>query len=249
MAQIELKIVSREESGKEFSRKLRTKGFVPAVIYGKGKKSTSISIDPASLKKALVQGGGINTLLSLIEEGSKNPKRTVIVKDIQKHPVTFHYSHIDFYELDLKKTVTVKVPLHFTGKAEGLQQGGIVQPVLREVDIKCLPQNIPTNIDVDVTPLKIGDSLHLSDIKNMLQGKDFEITFANDDTVVTVSIAKEEVVAPTPAEAAAAPAAGEGATAAQSGTAGAAGTPATGTPAPDAAKKPEAGKKKEEGKK
>ncbi len=246
MAQVELKVTAREAAGKGANRKIRTQGLIPAVIYGKSKKNFSISVNPSSLKKALLKGGGINTLLTLVEEGSKSfGKKTVIVKDLTKHPVYSQYLHADFYELDLKQTVTIKVPLHFVGKAEGLTQGGIVQPVLREVDVKCLPHAIPAHIEIDVTPLKVGDAFHMSDLKNMSQGKDYEITFTHDDTIVTVAIPKEEVKkeeAPTTEAAVAAP-----------GTEGApAQAPAAeGGKEPKAAagKKEEAPKKKEEGKK
>lgn len=243
MAQVELKVTARETVGKETSRKTRAQGLIPGIIYGKNKKNISVSLNPLALKKALIKGGGANALLTLLEEGSKSfGKKTVIVKDLVKDPVQFQYMHVDFYELDLKQTVTVKVPLHFVGKAEGLTQGGIVQPVLREVDVKCLPHAIPSHIEIDVTPLKVGDAFHMSDLKNKFQGKDYEIVFSHDDTVVTVAIPKEEVKkeeAPTPEAAAAAPGA-EGAAAPKA----AESKEAKAAPAKEASPK-----KKEEGKK
>jgi len=250
MAQIELTVTARQTAGKEANRKIRTQGLIPGIIYGKNKKNISISLNPLALKKALIKGGGVNTLLTLLEEGSKSfGKKTVIVKDLAKEPIQFQYLHVDFFELDLKQTVTVKVPLHFVGKAEGLTQGGIVQPVLREVDIKCLPHAIPPHIEVDVTPLKVGDAFHMSDLKNKLQGKDYEITFTHDDTVVTVAIPKEEVKkeeAPA-VEGAAAPVAAGGEGAAATGAPKASEGKETKAAAP--AKEEAAGKKKEEGKK
>ena len=250
MAQVELKVTARETFGKEASRKTRAQGLIPGIIYGKNKKNISISLNPLALKKALLKGGGANTLLTLLEEGTKSfGKKTVIVKDLAKEPVQFQYLHVDFYELDLKQTVTVKVPLHFVGKAEGLTQGGIVQPVLREVDVKCLPNAIPAHIEIDVTPLKVGDAFHMSDLKTKFQGKDYEIVFSHDDTVVTVAIPKEEVkkeeVAATPEAAAGAAAGAEGAGAPKAGESkDAKGAPAKATPT-----KEEAPKKKDEGKK
>ena len=247
MAHVELKVTARENIGKEASRKIRTQGLIPGIIYGKSKKNISVSLNPLALKKALMKGGGANTLLTLVEDGSKAfGKKTVIVKDLLKDPVQFRYLHVDFYELDLKQTVTVKVPLHFVGKAAGITQGGIVQPVLREVDVKCLPHAIPTHIEVDVTPLKVGDAFHMSDLKNTFQGKDYEIIFSHDDTVVTVAIPKEEVKkeeAPTPEAAAAAAAPGP------EGAAAPAPKAAEGKEAKAAPAKEEAPKKKEEGKK
>ncbi len=245
MAQVELKVTARQTAGKEANRKIRAQGSIPGIIYGKNKKNISVSLNPLTLKKALIKGGGANTLLNLVEEGSKSfGKKTVIVKDLAKDPVQFQYLHVDFYELDLKQTVTIKVPLHFVGKAEGLTQGGIVQPVLREVEVKCLPHAIPAHIEVDVTPLKVGDAFHMSDLKNKSQDKDYEITFSHDDTVVTVAIPKEEVKKEE------APAAAEGAAAAAPGAEGAAAPKAAeGKEAKAAPAKEEAPKKKEEGKK
>ncbi|MBI3018893.1 MAG: 50S ribosomal protein L25 [Deltaproteobacteria bacterium] len=250
MAQVELKVTTRQTAGKEASRKTRAQGLIPGIIYGKNKKNISISLNPLALKKALTKGGGANTLLTLLEEGTKFfGKKTVIVKDLAKDPVQFQYLHVDFYELDLKQTVTVKVPLHFVGKAEGITQGGIVQPVLREVDVKCLPHTIPAHIEIDVTPLKVGDAFHMSDLKTKFQGKDYEIVFSHDDTVVTVAIPKEEVKkeeAPPPEAAAAAAPGAEGAAAPKA----AEGKEAKGAPAKAAPAKEEAPpKKKEEGKK
>ncbi|HBQ21714.1 MAG: hypothetical protein A2Z91_03075 [Deltaproteobacteria bacterium GWA2_38_16] len=245
MAQVELKVTAREELGKGSSRKTRKIGAIPCVVYGKGKKNFHLTLNPDSLKKALKIGGGVNTLLTLLEEGSKQfGKKTVIVKEIFKNPLNSHYTHVDFYELDLKKTVTVKVPLHFVGKAEGLTQGGIVQPIMREIEVKCLPHEIPSFIDVDVTALKVGDSLHLSNLKTSSQGKGYEIVFTSDETVVTVAIPKEEVVEAPKAEAAAAapgatPSEGKEGAAAPEGA-----QPKAGTAAPEGAPK-----KKEEGKK
>ena len=146
MSDVSIKVDSREKLGKGPARRLRATGQVPAVLYGKG-KPILLSVDPNVLKKALLKGGGINTLVNLeFSDGKSASKKTVIVKEIQKDPVQKKYIHIDFYELDLSKKVIVKVPLHFVGKAEGQKQGGIVQPIMREVTVKCLPHKIPKYI-------------------------------------------------------------------------------------------------------
>jgi len=210
MADVTVTVQNREGTGKGVSRKLRVQGWIPGIIYGKGKKNVSVSLNPEALKRALVDGGGINTLLKLTMEGAKGQTHTTLVKEIQKHPVSQRYLHVDFYEPDMTKKAVVAVPLAFVGKAEGLMQGGIVQPILREVRVKCLPDKIPHHIEVDITPLKVGDSLRMSHLKNT---GDYEILFEKDDAIVTVAIPKEEA-APASAEAEAAaegatPAAGE----------------------------------------
>lgn len=199
MAEISVKATHREKTGKSATQKLRVLGQIPAILYGKGKENTPVSVDPGQLKAALTAGGGINALLSLEIEGLKSTKRIAIVKEIQKDPIHHRYTHVDFFELDLTKAVTVDVPLHFVGKAEGIAQGGIVQPILREVRVKCLPHKIPKHIEVDVTPLKVGDALHMSNLK---AEEGYEIIFEHDDTVVTVAVPKEEA-APAPSPAAA----------------------------------------------
>lgn len=195
---IGLKVQFRKNVGKGSARKIRREGFIPAILYGK--ENVAVSINPTELKKALIAGGGINTLLHLDIDGTK---KTAIVKEIQKDPLRKQYLHVDFHELDLTKKMTVSVPLHFVGKAEGLKEGGILQPIIREVKVKCLPNNIPSHIEVDVSALKIGDSLRISDVKTT---QDYDILYEQDDAIASVAIPKEEV-APVPAvtEAEAAP--------------------------------------------
>jgi len=190
MADISLNVKERE-TGKSATQRLRRENLIPAIIYGKGKENVPIGIDAAELKKALTKGGGINTLLHLNIDGKKKIKKTAIVKDIQRDPVSLRYRHVDFFELELTKEVEVEVPILFSGKAEGLQAGGIVQPVIRAVKVKCFPNKIPAKIEVDITPLNIGDSLKISDIKVI---GEYTILLDAEDTIVTVNVPKEEVV-------------------------------------------------------
>lgn len=232
MAEISVKATHREKTGKSATQKLRALGQIPAILYGKGEENTPVSVDPGQLKAALTAGGGINALLSLEIEGLKSAKRIAIVKEIQKDPIHHRYTHVDFFELDLTKAVTIDVPLHFVGKAEGIAQGGIVQPILREVKVKCLPHKIPKHIEVDVTPLKVGDALHMSNLK---AEEGYEIIFDHDDTVVTVAVPKEEA-APAPQPSAAEVAVEGAPPAAEKTEPGAAQGPSAATPATPAKK-------------
>lgn len=188
MAEVNLKVQLRKNLGKGAARKLRSEQLIPGIVYGKGKECSTVAVNPFELKNALLSGGGINTLIHLNMEGAE---KTAIVKEIQKDPILKKYLHVDFYELDLTKKVVVQVPLHFIGKPEGIKNGGILQPIIREVRVKCFPNTIPSNIKVDVTPLNIGDSLHMSDIKS---AEDYEVIYEYNEAVATVAIPKEEAV-------------------------------------------------------
>lgn len=148
--------------GKGIARRLRRAGKIPAVFYGRGRDSRAITVDPHALERVLhASGSGMNTLIDLALSGDES---VVLVKDLQRDPVRGAYLHADFYEVDLNKTVDVTVPIHFLGKAKGVEFGGIVDHPLREIEISCLPRAIPDAIEVDITELEIGDALHVSDL-------------------------------------------------------------------------------------
>jgi large subunit ribosomal protein L25 len=163
VAQNDLSAEARSETGKGYNRKLRAAGRIPAVIYGKGRDSEPVTLDPKSLETLLHQSGaGLNTLIDLSVGGRTD---TVLVKELQRHPVTGRYLHVDFFRLDLTQKVTVSVPIHFTGKAKGVEFGGILDHPLREIEVECLPRAIPEFIEVDVSALEVGDSIHVSELR------------------------------------------------------------------------------------
>ncbi len=162
MAQYSLQVEAREGRGKGVARKLRAAGRIPGVVYGRGKSSHSVACDPKALEKLLhASGSGMNTLFDISVDGQT---RTVLVKHLQRDPLRGRYLHADFYEVDLTKAIQVAVPLHFVGKARGLELGGILDHPLRELEVSCLPTAIPDAVEVDVTALEIGDSLHVRDL-------------------------------------------------------------------------------------
>jgi len=153
---------ARDATGKGVARRLRTAGRIPAVVYGRGVESKSISIDPSALLRLLQSSGaGINTLVELRLDGAA---RTVLVKELQRDPVRGRPLHADFYLVELDKTVEVSVPIRLVGKAQGVEFGGIVDHPLREIELECLPRAIPESVDVDVSALGIGDSIHVRDL-------------------------------------------------------------------------------------
>ncbi|MBI4495617.1 MAG: 50S ribosomal protein L25 [Deltaproteobacteria bacterium] len=167
MAQIELRAFLREGRGKGAAHRLRREGKIPAVLYGRGLKAQNLALFPGELNRILTSGARENTLIELkvLAPGEELVgSRVVMVKDLQIHPVQRTYLHADFFAVAMDQKIEIEVPIHLTGKAEGVKAGGILEQPRREVRVRCLPSDIPESIEVDVSALKIGDSLHLQDI-------------------------------------------------------------------------------------
>src|SRR5262245_33660942 len=205
MDTVDITVERRAGLRKGPARRLRASGRVPAIIYGPKRQTLAISISALeySRKLAHLEGTHLVRLVSAADADPDLHDRVVLIREAQEHPVTGVLLHADFYEVDLTARIEVTVPVHFVGKAAGVVTGGILQPVLRELRVECLPTEIPEFVEVDVTPLGIHDALHVRDlhlpegIKSMMEP---------GQTVVTV-------VAPTmeeaPAAAGAAPTPGE----------------------------------------
>ena len=164
MADFELAIEIREPKGKGAARKLRAAGRVPGVYYGSG-DSRSISFDPTALERVISSSSaGMNTLIGLVG-ATEIEGRQVLIKDIQRDPVLGNLLHADLYAVDLSKKVTVSVPVRLLGIPMGVQLGnGILDHALREVELECLPTSIPEDIEIDVSELDLGHSLHVRDL-------------------------------------------------------------------------------------
>lgn len=237
----------REKSGKGPARQLRLKGLIPAVCYGPYDKPLHVAVDPEAIKVAIATPHKFNTVIKLQVEGGG--ERTVLFKDFEKDPVDGHVMHADFLEVRMDKDVVVNVPVILTGKPVGVTEGGILQQVARTLPVLCKPSDIPEKIEVDVSGLKIAESLHIKDVKTPA-GVKFKVR--GDQTIAVVNVPEKEEEAPKPA-AAAVPGA-EGAAAAPgapgapaapgapgapaaAGAAPAAGAPAAGAPKAPAADK------------
>ncbi|RIL06681.1 MAG: 50S ribosomal protein L25 [Proteobacteria bacterium] len=208
MSETALVVEAREATGKSAVRKLRAAGRIPAILYGQGKTSVALALDPRALERVL-KAGGANTLLDLTVEGRADLGSPVaLVKELQRDPLRGTLLHADLYQVDLTKTVEVAVPVHLVGKPRGLDFGGILEHTLREITLECLPRSIPESIDVDVAPLEVGDVLHVRDLA-LPQG--VSLVTDPDLGVVAVSLPAVEEAAPAAAAeagaAAAAPAA------------------------------------------
>ena len=156
----------REGVGKEKAKKLRTKGLIPAIFYGPRSQTIPLVIDSKELAKVLQTEAGENVLIDLdIRKGNQSDRKVVMVKDIQIDPLQRITLHTDFFEVTMDEMVVVEVPVHLVGKPEGTKMGGILDQIRRVIQIQCFPGDIPKSIDIDVSPLKIGDSIHVQDIK------------------------------------------------------------------------------------
>jgi large subunit ribosomal protein L25 len=183
----------REGVGKEKAKKLRAKGLIPAIFYGPRSQTIPLVIDSKELAKVLQTEAGENVLIDLdIRKGAQADRKVVMVKDIQIDPLQMIALHTDFYEVAMDEMVIVEVPVHLVGKPEGTKVGGILDQIRRVIQIQCLPGNIPKSIDVDVSPLKIGDSIHVQDI----QVEKAKIISDTNFTIATVvpPVVEEKVV-------------------------------------------------------
>src|SRR5512142_2706203 len=193
----------RSEKGKGPARRLRASGLIPAVVYGLKREPTHIAVDPAALQKAIATPHRFNTLLTLQVDGAD---KRVLFREYEVDPVSRKLVHADFLEVELGKAVKVDVPIVTTGQAEGVVAGGILTVSAHSVEVEAVPDRIPVAIEVDVTALKIGGSIHIADVK---APEGVKIKFATNFTVAVVTAPeKEEVVAPVAAVPGAVPAAG-----------------------------------------
>ncbi len=165
MERLELIAQAREVSSKGQMNDMRKMDVVPAVVYGKKVDNTLVSVGRKELFQALNTSAGANILIDLLIEGDKERKETVMVKEIQKHPIKDIFMHVDFIGISLEDKIQVKVPISFIGEPAGVKGGGVPSIQLREVFVETLPTNIPEYLEVDISQLDIGASLNVSDLQ------------------------------------------------------------------------------------
>jgi len=191
-----LQATVRKELGKGPSRRLRQQGLIPAVVYGPRMESTPVAVDPLDVRRILSSGENVIVELK-IRDGQEVHSRLVMVKDYTVHPVKGRLWHADLYEISLEEAIRVEVPIHLTGTPEGALYGGILSPLLRTLEISCLPEQIPEHIEVDCSSMKVGDTLHVSDLRLPA-----EINVITDPSTAVVTVSAPAVEA-APAAAAA----------------------------------------------
>lgn len=212
MEEIALNVEPRKGRGKGPARRLRQAGKIPGVFYSPRRMAVELAIDNKEFVTHVANLEGSH-LIRFRSAAAGLQEKVALLREVQTHPVSGAVLHVDFYEVDLAQRLTVTVPLHFIGRAVGVAEGGILQPVLREIEVECLPTDIPQYIEVDVSALAIHDAIHLA---NLQMPANVTAVFETNETVVTVlPPTVEEVKAAEPtaeaavAEGAAAPAEGE----------------------------------------
>ncbi len=190
MEQIELKANVRKNTGKGPARVLRRDGRMPAVLYGPDQVPVLLSINVKELEKISKNYNLSQVPLNLVIEDGKLVTKKVMVKELQTHPVSMNYLHVDLYEIAMDRKIKVNVPVVTKGKAKGVELGGVLQIVRRELEVLCLPAEIPENIEIDITDLDIGDSVHVDEIPF---AGEIEIPAALNFTVLTILTPKVEV--------------------------------------------------------
>ncbi len=203
---ITLKAAPRLRSGSGKLKQMRREGWLPSVVYGRGVENSNLKIDSKTFAELLAHSSSDSILINLDVEGEG--VRSVFLKTIQHDPLTGHALHVDFLAVNDKTEITANIPVHLTGEAIGVKGGGILEQYAHTLEITCLPDALPDTIDVDITALELGESLHIGDMKLPAGVKP---THAAEVVVAHIGkpaalVAEEAAAAPAPA-AKAAPAA------------------------------------------
>ncbi|MFL5523215.1 MAG: 50S ribosomal protein L25/general stress protein Ctc [Gemmatimonadaceae bacterium] len=193
MATVSFNAVAREKGGKGAARQLRLRGQVPAVIYGHGREPLSLSLNARDLDKMLGHIQAESTVIDITVDGQT---AKTLIREIQRHPIKRQILHVDFQALVAGEKVIVSIPIVLVGTAEGVKlEGGVLDQTLRELEIEVDPSNIPDHVELDVSAMVIGDSLHVSDIK-VPEGVEIQ---DDPETSVAVLAAPRAVIEETPA--------------------------------------------------
>ncbi len=175
---------------KNHARRVRVQGLIPAVVYGAGKESVAVTVDPKVITKILYSESGHNTIFDLTIEGRGAEKAMIV--DWQHEPIKGKLLHIDLKRIAMDKAMTVSVAVHLTGVPAGVKTGGgMLSQVLHEVEIECLPGDIPSHIDVDVSALEVNGAVHIADLPH---SDKIKFLGEEDALVAHVTVMKEEVV-------------------------------------------------------
>jgi large subunit ribosomal protein L25 len=186
---IELKADIRQSVGNGPARALRREGRVPAILYGPGKDSVMLSVSVSKIEQIIKDSSAGHVFVNLVIGDDEKAKRHAMIKELQTNPVSRDILHVDFYEISMDRKIRVNVPVVAVGKSKGVELGGILQIIRRELEVLCLPGEIPETFEIDITDLDIGDSVHVNEIP--LKG-DIEISADVNFTILTVVSPKVE---------------------------------------------------------
>lgn len=186
---VKLNAQTRHNTGKGPARALRRTGRIPAVLYGSDIDTQKLSVSIQELERMFNDPKFSRGLINLAVQDGGSKQRTVMIKEFQRDPVKEHYLHIDFHEIKMDEKLSTMVPVTTSGTSKGVDEGGILQIIRRELEVYCLPANIPEQIEIDITNLDVGDSVHVSEIQ-LEEG--IEIPYEVDFTILTVVSPKME---------------------------------------------------------
>lgn len=184
-----IKALKREKTGKSAVRQYRRQGYVPGVYYSHGEEAIPLLFEEKMLRHFV---GGSHALLDLQIEGTKKPLKCIL-KEIQQDPVSGKVLHVDFQGVKMGEKIVVTVPVVLTGTPAGVKEGGILEHMIRELEIECFPRDLPETLEIDVSNLKIGEAIHVKD----LQFENIRILDEPDETILVIEAPRvaEEVVA------------------------------------------------------
>src|ERR671925_2236422 len=160
---VRLQVKERESHGSAESRRLRTRGLVPGVLYGSGKNAHPFCVEERELRRALTGDHGLHAILDVVFDGQKSAHHAVL-KEYQLDPTRARLLHIDLHEVRLDQAIHAQVVVELVGESEGVKEGGVLSLVLRDVNVEALPMEVPDRLELDVSPMMIGDSLRISDL-------------------------------------------------------------------------------------
>ncbi len=193
MELIELNAKSRENTGKGAARELRRNNAIPGIVYGAKTDSVMLSIETMDFIKIIREHGSTGLFFNLKVEGDSGKEKIVMLKDVQMDTFGLNYLHIDLHEIDMDTNVTVSVPVETIGESVGVKEGGLLQIIRRELDVVCKPADTPSSIQIDISELDVGDSVHIEDIN---LGEKVEIPHEVNFTVITIgapTVEEEEI--------------------------------------------------------
>jgi len=192
LEKFELNANVRKSTGNSPARELRRSGLIPAVLYGPQTEPVLLSVNVKDLEQIFKKGNVGSMILNLVIQNGQQVTKPAMIKELQSHPVSGNLIHIDFYEIDMNRKINVMIPVVTVGKSKGVEEGGLLQIVRRELEVLCLPGDIPEAIEIDITDLDIGDSIHMEEIP---LGENIELLSDANFTVVTVVSPKVEEAA------------------------------------------------------
>ena len=185
--QVVLQVEPRSETGKGAARRIRASGKIPGNVYGHGAEPTAVQADELQFKALISKISTENTLIDL-KVGDGKPK-AVLIREIQRHPYRSAILHVDFFEITAGEKIRVAVPVRLEGNPIGVRNGGILQVIRYELEVECLPREIPSSFEVDISEMEIGDSLHISAIDTG------DVTLLEDESLTVCTVVAPKVVA------------------------------------------------------